>query len=192
MDTNYRPEVDTSSLPLHGEDISVYRMMIGSALWAVTLRRYDIQYAMITLAKYNVAPRESHYKAAKRVIGYLKHYSKGQTVIDPSKFVPPPEAHLSTEHVSWFTQYPEASEELPDNMPEPLMKTIQMSFFIDSSHGANEVNRRSLAGIIGSLQSTPYFTYSKELKTIESSSYGSVTTTARLATEQIIADRYRL
>lgn len=95
--------------------------MIGSALWVVMLGRYDIQYATITFTKYNVAPREGHYKAAKRIIGYLKHYSKGRTVIDPTEFVSPPEAELSMEYASWFTQYPEATEELPDNMPEPLM-----------------------------------------------------------------------
>ena len=167
-------------------------MMIGSPLWAVTLGRYNVQYATIPLEKYNTAPREGNYKAAKRVIGYLKHYEKQQTVIDPTDFVPPPEAEPSIEHLSWLNQYPEASEQLPDNMPEPLMKPIQMSFFFDSSHGASKVNQRSHVGIIGFRQSTPYFTYSKELKTIKTSSYGSETTSGRLATEQIISDQYCL
>ena len=109
MDQNYQPEVDTSSL-FQGEDVLIYRMMIGSALWAVMLGRYDVQYTTITLAKYNIASREGHYKAAKRVIGYLKHYAKGRTVIDPTDFLPPPDTALSAEHASWFSQYPEASE----------------------------------------------------------------------------------
>ena len=176
MDPKYRPEVDTSTL-LQGEDVTVYRMMIGSALWAVTLGRYDVQYATITLAKYNIAPREGHYKAAKRIIGYLKHYSKGRILIDPNEFEHPPEAEIPSGHASWYSHYPEAVELLPDNMPEPLMKPIQMTYFFDSSHGANELNRRSHAGILGFLQSTPHFSYSKELKTIETSSYGSETTT---------------
>ena len=81
MDPSYRPESDKTEL-LTGEEISFYRMMIGSAMWAVTLGRYDIQYATISLARYNQAPRRGDYKVAVRVIGYLKHYSKARILID--------------------------------------------------------------------------------------------------------------
>ena len=63
MDPSYKPESDNTDL-LVGEDISVYRMMVGSAMWAVTLGCYDIQYATISLARYSHASREGHYKAA--------------------------------------------------------------------------------------------------------------------------------
>ena len=74
-DPTYRPESDKSDL-LTGEDISVYRIMIGSAMWAISLGSYDVQYATISLSRYNQAPSQGHYKAAVPVIGYLKHYSK--------------------------------------------------------------------------------------------------------------------
>ena len=62
MDPTYRPESDKTDF-LSEEEIGFYRMMIGSAMWAVTLGRYDIQYATISLACYNQAPRRGHYKA---------------------------------------------------------------------------------------------------------------------------------
>lgn len=41
MDPDYRPELDDS--PLLGEEsISKYRMLTGSAQWAITLGRIDI------------------------------------------------------------------------------------------------------------------------------------------------------
>ena len=191
MDPSYRPESDKSEL-LTGDDISVYQMMIGSAMWAITLGRYDVQYATISLSRYNQAPRRGHYKAAVRIIGYLKHYSKACILIDPRPFELPPEFEMPDVQSSWFHHYPNSREEIPDNAPEPLMLPIQQTYFVDASHADNKVNRQSTVGILGLIQSTPHYTYCKELKTVESSSYGSEIMAARIATEAIIADRYRL
>ena len=67
---------------LIGEEISKYRMLIGSAMWAVTLGRYDIMYATISMARYGCAPREGHMKAILRVFGYLQAYHKGKIIMD--------------------------------------------------------------------------------------------------------------
>ena len=47
MDPNYHPEIDDSNF-LVGEDVSKYRMMVGSLNWLVTLGRYDIHYTVST------------------------------------------------------------------------------------------------------------------------------------------------
>ena len=120
MDPSYKPESDKTDL-LTGDDITVYRMMIGSAVWAITLGRYDIQYATISLARYSHAPREGHYKAAVRVIGYLKHYCKARILIDPRPFELPPEIEMPDVQSTWFQHYPDAYEELPTNSPEPVV-----------------------------------------------------------------------
>ena len=72
------------------------------------------------------------------------------------------------------------------------MLPVQQTYFVDASHADNEVTQRSTVGILGLLQSTPHFAYSKDLKTVESSSYGSEIMAARIATETVIADRFRL
>ena len=59
MDPNYRPEVDDTEL-LSPEMSSKYRMLVGSGLWATTLGRYDVLYAVNTFARYNMIPREGH------------------------------------------------------------------------------------------------------------------------------------
>ena len=41
---------------------------MGSAQWAITLGRFDIQYATNTLARFAQQPREGHMKRALSVI----------------------------------------------------------------------------------------------------------------------------
>ena len=50
MDPIYHPELDTSDFILQS-DTTKYRMMIGCGLWAITLGRFDIHYAISTLSQ---------------------------------------------------------------------------------------------------------------------------------------------
>ena len=58
--------------------------MIGSLNWLITIGRFDIQYAVTTLARYSHAPREGHLKAVLRIMGYVKKFSKAKLTIDPT------------------------------------------------------------------------------------------------------------
>jgi hypothetical protein len=53
------------------DQITVYKSLLGSANWIVTLGRFDIAYAVNTLSRYTMAPREGHLYALQRVFGYL-------------------------------------------------------------------------------------------------------------------------
>ena len=53
------------------EQISLYQSLLGSANWIITLGRFDMNYAVNTLSRYSMAPREGHFKAMCRVFGYL-------------------------------------------------------------------------------------------------------------------------
>ena len=71
MDPDYHPEIN--NMPFLSEDeTSKYRMLIGCGLWAVTLRRFNIQHAVSTLAQFNMSPRQVHFEAALRILGYLQ------------------------------------------------------------------------------------------------------------------------
>ena len=75
MVTDYHPEIDESE-QLDQEHIMIYQTMNGCAQWAVTLGRYDIQYATNTLARYAAYPKQGHLKSLIRLFGYLKHHRK--------------------------------------------------------------------------------------------------------------------
>ena len=49
--------------------------MIGCLQWVVSLGRFDIQTATMTMSRYRVAPRIGHLDRLKRNYGYLKKVS---------------------------------------------------------------------------------------------------------------------
>lgn len=62
------PEVDTSEL-LDDEGIKKYQTMIGSLQWAVSLGRFDIQTATMTMSRFRAAPRQGHLDRLKHMYG---------------------------------------------------------------------------------------------------------------------------
>ena len=52
-------------------DQTKYRGLIGSLLY-LTASRSDIMFAVCICARYQANPKESHFKAAKRILKYLK------------------------------------------------------------------------------------------------------------------------
>ena len=50
----------------------MYRSMIRSLLH-VTASRPDVMFSVCMCAKFQASPRESHLKATKRILRYLKH-----------------------------------------------------------------------------------------------------------------------
>ena len=53
-------------------DQKLYRSMIRSLLY-VTISRPDIMFSVCMCARFQASPRESHLKATKRTLRYLKH-----------------------------------------------------------------------------------------------------------------------
>jgi Reverse transcriptase (RNA-dependent DNA polymerase) len=55
MSDTYHPELDDTNL-LNPNKASIYRTIIGCANWIITLGRYDIQYAIMALSRFSMAP----------------------------------------------------------------------------------------------------------------------------------------
>jgi hypothetical protein len=53
-------------------DQKMYRSMIGSLLY-VTTSRLDVMFNVCMCSRFQASPRESHLKATKRILRYLKH-----------------------------------------------------------------------------------------------------------------------
>ena len=188
---HYHPEVDLSS-HLDEHDATRYRSIIGSLNWIVTLGRFDIMYATNTLARFNIAPREGHLIAAKRVLGYLKKYPQGRLLIHPQPLPMGPINDRFKEFTSWQEFYPDAQEEIPDDRPPPLGSPVQLTLFVDADHAHCELTRRSITGIVVFVNSTPVKWYSKMQNTVETSTYGSELVAARIATEIALEYRYNI
>lgn len=84
MESTYRPELDATELLTESERTQ-YQMLIGCGNWVITLGRYDVHYAVVTMARHSATPRKGHVGAMLRVFGYLKFYKKHRIVVDPAK-----------------------------------------------------------------------------------------------------------
>ena len=189
MAEGYHPELDDSPL-LDPRSASRFRTMIGSANWIITLGRFDINYAVQALSRFNMAPREGHLKAMKRVFGYLKKFYKGRIIIDNT--YPDHSKYEAVTYENWQEFYPDASEDIPPDMPTPRGKAARMTVYVDADHAHDQVTRRSVTGILLMVNNTPIRWVSKRQKTVETSTYSSELVAARIAVELIVEYRYIL
>ncbi|WP_353805585.1 hypothetical protein, partial [Acinetobacter baumannii] len=61
----------TNSKLIVNESDTMYRRIIGSLLY-LTASRPDIVYSVGICARFQAYPRDSHFKAAKQILRYLK------------------------------------------------------------------------------------------------------------------------
>jgi hypothetical protein len=187
---SYHPELDETEL-LPPPDISKFKSLIGSGNWLITLGRFDIQFAISTMSQYSMAPRRGHMEELQRVFGYLQKYTGGSIPID----IEDPPIRKETVYTTgqqWIEFYPDASEDIPNDMLEPKGMEARLTVYVDADHARNKVSRRSVTGIIMLLNNTPLVWISKRQKTVETSTYGSELVAARIAIDLIIEMRYKL
>jgi hypothetical protein len=185
MSEGYHPEVDDS--PLCTEDDSdKYRSIIGCCIciWIIVLGRFDIAYATSDMSRFNMLPREGHLKAVKKILSYLKTFPKGRVIIDT--LYPDHSVYPVEDHSNWMEFYPEASEEIPKDLPPEKGSRVRMTVHKDADHAHDLVIRRSITGILVRLNKMPSRWISKRQKKVETSNYGSELVASRVATELIL------
>jgi Reverse transcriptase (RNA-dependent DNA polymerase) len=64
------PELDTLEL-CDADQIAQYQSMIGALQWIVTIGRFDIITAVMTMSGFRMAPRIGHLNRLRRIYGYL-------------------------------------------------------------------------------------------------------------------------
>jgi hypothetical protein len=189
MSKGYHPEVDDSPLCAKGYSAK-YRSIIGFCIWINVLGRFDITYATSAMSRFNMLPREGHLKAVKRILSYLKTFPKGRVINDTS--YPDHSVHPVEDHSNWMEFYPDASEEIPKDLPPEKGPRVRMTVYVDADHAHDLVTIRSITGILVMLNNTPIRWVSKRQKTVETSTYGSELVASRVATELIIEVWYML
>ncbi len=189
IDKDDHPELDTSE-ELPAEGIQHYQSLIGSFQWAVSLGRYDIQCATMTLGKFRSAPRQGHLDRLQRVCGYLRKYPDAAIRFRTGI---PDYSHLEHVTFDWaYSVYGDSNEELPWDMPTPRGNLVRTTTFEDANLMHDLTTGRSCTGILHLVNQTPVEWFSKRQKTVETATYGSEFVAARIATEQIMDLRYTL
>jgi hypothetical protein len=100
-------------------------------------------------------PREGHLKAVKTILSYLKTFPKGRLIIDTS--YPDHSVYPVEDHSNWMEFYPDASEEIPKDLPPEKGPRVRMTVYVDTdhAHAHDLVTRRSIIGILVMLNNKP-------------------------------------
>ena len=183
------PELDASDeLDLDG--IRNYQSLIGGAQWVISLGRFDIATAIMTLSSFRAAPRLGHMERLRRTYGYITRMKQGAirfcTEVPDYSSIPLP-GH------SWDkTVYGEVRESVPDNAPKPLGNPLLMSTYVDANLMHDMTSGKSVTAVLHFYNQTPMDFYTKKQGTVETATYGSEYVAARIATEQIMDHRASL
>ena len=183
MEQGDHPELDDSE-ELGVEDTKIFQSLIGVLQWAVSLGRFDIATAVMTLSKFRAAPRQGHLERVKWTICYLykmKHATiKFQTGIPDYSAIPDPE-------YDWEKMvYGNVMEFIDDDPPRPLGKPVVHTVYVDANLMHDVSTGRSVTAVLHYLNQTLTDWYTKKQPTVETAMYGSEFMAARTATEQIM------
>jgi len=177
------PELDTSKLCNH-DQISKYQSMIGALQWIVTIGRFDIITAVMTMSGFRMAPRIGHLERLKRIYGYLSKMRYASIRIRTDE---PDYSDIVDPNYDWSqTVYGKVKELLPQDAPEPLGNYVTLSHYVDANLMHDIATGRSVTGILHLVNKTPMDWYSKKQATVETATYGSEFVAARICVEQII------
>jgi len=177
------PEMDTSEF-LDPEKTKLYQSLIGALQWMVTIGRFDIMTAVVTMSSFRAAPRIGHLERIKRIYGYLSRMDQAKIRVRTEE---PDYSGLPNYEYDWSrTVYGAMSEMLPNDAPEPLGKRVTLSHFVDANLMHDLITGRSLTGILHLMNKTPIEWYSKKQATVEVATYGSEMVAMRTCIEQII------
>jgi hypothetical protein len=135
------------------------------------LGRFDIEYAISAMSRFNMLSREGHLKAVKIILSYVKTFPKGRVIIDTS--YPEHSVYPVKYHLYWMEFYPDASEENSNNLSPGKRPRVRMTVYVDADHAHDLVTRISITGILVMLNNTPIRWISKKHhKAVETLTYG--------------------
>jgi hypothetical protein len=153
----------------------------------VELGRIDIAVEVSMLASFTSMPRIGHLEAIFHIFAYLNQHNRSKLVFD--------DTYMNNEtepKQDWSGFYPDATEVLPPNAPEPRGKVVEMTAFVDADHAGDMITRRSRTGVLIYLNKSPIVWYTKKQNSVETSTFGSEFMALKAAVELIKGLRYKL
>lgn len=189
---SFIPESDQSQ-ELNENDTTMFQELIGELRWAIELGRVDILTEVSLLSAYQASPRLGHLEQLLHIFAFLKKRIKLTLYFDPTEPNIDQSIFQNNTPVETFKeQYRDATEELPHNMPTPRGRGVTTTAYVDASHAANKVTRRSHTGFILFVNRAPIVWFSKRQSTVESSTFSSEFIAMKTCMEHIVALRFKL
>ena len=188
MQANYSPELNGTP-ELNDDETQFFQELIGVLRWATEIGRVDILHETSILSQYLGCPRQGHLDQALHIVSYLKKKLKLTLYFDTQ--LPQVEVISSTKRDAFKEIYRDAEESRPHRMPVPRGRAVTTMAFVDASHAANKVTRRSHTGFIIFVNRAPITWFSKRQSTVESSTFSSEFIAMRACVEAIEHLRFK-
>ena len=181
LESGDHPETDTTAL-LDDDGITKYQSMVGAMQWAVSLARFDIATAVMTMSSFRVAPRVGHLDRVRHIYGYLSNMKHACIRI---RIGEPDYSAIPDQEFDWmYSVYGNVKELLPKDAPKPLGHWVLLTHYVDANLFHDVITGRSVTGILDLVNGTPIDWYSKKQATIETATYGSEFVAARTCVER--------
>ena len=183
------PELDESPL-LDADGMAKYQSLIGTLQWCISLGRFDIATAVMTLSSFRVAPRVGHLDRLKRICGYLCKFRHACIRIRTEE---PDYSDLPKKEYDWARSvYGSVRERVPRDRPTPKGKYVTTTTYKDANLYHDLSTGRAVTGVLHFVNQTPIDWYTRKQETVETATYGSEFAAARTAVQQISGLRQTL
>jgi hypothetical protein len=189
LEKNDHPELDESEL-LTLDGIRQYQSLIGAAQWLISLGRFDIATAVMTMSRFRAAPRQGHMDRLKRIFGYVKRFKSGCIRVRTEE---PDYSNLPDMEFDWaYTVYGRVTEQVPKDAPKPRGKSVVITSYWDANLYHDMITGRAVTGVLELLNKTPIDWYTRRQATVETATYGSEFVAGRTAVDRAIDLRLTL
>jgi hypothetical protein len=139
------PELDTSE-QCDTDQIAQYQSIIGVLQWIVTVGRFDINTAVMTMSGLRMAPRIGHLNRLRRIYGYLSKMRYASIRIRTEE---PDYSDRIDNAYNWtYSAYGNVTELLPTDAPEPLGNYVTLSHYVDANLMHDVTTGRSVTEIL--------------------------------------------
>lgn len=180
------PELDNTEF-LDDEGIQRYQSLIGTMQWAISLRIFDINTAIMSLSSFRTAPRLGHMERIKRVYGCISKMRHSSIHIRTEE---PDYSDIPEQIFDWdYSIYGNVREDLPNDLPKALGKPVTLTHYVDANLYHDVMTGRSVTGILHLINKTPIDWYSKKQITVATSTYGSEFVAAKTCVDEVIEIR---
>jgi hypothetical protein len=176
------PEIDCSD-ELDDAGVKIYLSIIGSLQWAISLGRFDMKKATMTMSRFRISPRKGHLERLKYMNGYLRRFNSAAIRVRWITWL----LINTIQEFDWATSvYWNVEEDIVKDIPEALGKTVLTVHYLDANlyHVLN--TGRSVTGILSFYNQTLVDWLSKRQACVQTATFCSEFVAAHITVDQII------
>jgi hypothetical protein len=138
------PELEMSKF-LDQDGIDIYQSLVGAMQWAISIGRWDIQSAVMTLSFFRAQPRQGHLDRIQRI------YKLRFRVDEPDYSGIPKMQEYDWKH----SVYGNPTKDIPTDAPPPLGEQIVLTHYFDANLMHDVLSGKAVTGVVHFYNKTP-------------------------------------